>query len=39
MKIDFASAPAAANLVNGLSVAYAPARRPLARWRWRLAGA
>ncbi|MET0982508.1 MAG: HlyD family efflux transporter periplasmic adaptor subunit [Telluria sp.] len=36
MKIDFASAPAAANLANGLSVAYAPAKRHLAKWRWRL---
>jgi biotin carboxyl carrier protein len=36
MKIDFASAPTATTLVNGLSVAYAPAKRQLARWRWRL---
>ena len=36
MKIDFSSAPAAANLMGGLSVAYAPAKRQLAKWRWRL---
>lgn len=36
MKISFQSAPAAANESGGLGVPYAPARRHLAQWRWRL---
>jgi multidrug resistance efflux pump len=36
MKINFDSPPAAPNLAGGLAVPYAPAKRQLARWRWRL---
>jgi multidrug resistance efflux pump len=36
MKINFGSSPSATYETNGLAVRYAPSKRQLAQWRWRL---